>query len=76
MRGMVLIFTPVLVRSVLGSLRLSEPMTSTSWFIHRYFKQSYWKYNLFLAAHPPPPPTSPYPLLPAHPLYTQYMILQ
>ena len=40
--GMGLIFTPVLVRCLLGPLGLSGPMTSTSW-AHRYSKQSHSK---------------------------------
>ena len=42
MGGMGLIFTPVLVRHLLGPLSFSRPMTSTSW-THSYSKQSYWK---------------------------------
>ena len=40
MGGMGLIFTPVLVRRLLGPLGLSGSMTSTSW-THSYSKQSY-----------------------------------
>ena len=60
MGGMCLIFTPALLRRLLGPLCLSVPLTSISW-THRYL------YNPSLAAHPPPPPT---------PLYMQSMILQ
>ena len=42
MGGMGLIFTPVLVRRLLGPLSLSGAMTSTYW-IHSYSKQSYLK---------------------------------
>ena len=42
MGDMGLIFTPVLVRCLLGSVGLSGPITGISW-THRYSKQSYWK---------------------------------
>ena len=58
MRGMDLIFIPVLVRRLLGHPGMSRPMTSSSW-THSYSKQSYWKVNithLRLPTRPPPPP--------------------
>ena len=59
--AMGLIFTPALVRCLLGPLSLSGPMTSTSWN-HSYIATSYshtGRYNPPLAAHPlhPLPPT-------------------
>ena len=42
MVGMALIFTPVLVRRLLGPPGLSRPMTSSSW-THSYSKQFKWK---------------------------------
>ena len=42
MAGMGVIFTPLLVRHLLGPLGLSGSMTSTSW-IHSYSKESFWK---------------------------------
>ena len=59
MGGMGLIFTPVLVRRLLGPLGLSRPMTSISWT-----HSPIGKYNPPLAAHLPPPPT---PASPTHP---------
>ena len=41
MGGMGLIFTPVLVRRLIGPPGLSRPMTSGSW-THSYSKQSNW----------------------------------
>ena len=41
MGGMGLIFTPVLVKRLIGPPGLSRPMTSTSW-THSYSKQSNW----------------------------------
>ena len=55
MGGMGLIFTPVLVRHLLGSLGLSGPMTSTFWTPN----SPIGRYNLPLATHLPPPPTLP-----------------
>ena len=59
-----LIFTPVLVRCFLGPLGLSAPMIRNSW-THRYVhapNSPIQRYNLSLAAQPPPTtqPTHPF----------------
>ena len=64
MGGMGLIFTPVLVRCLLGPPGLSGLMTSTS-RAHRTSKQSCWK--LQLASSCPPATTSHSHLPPSHP---------
>ena len=56
MEGMGLIFTPLLVRRLIGPPVLSRPMTSTSW-THSYVLQTVsigW-YNPSPASHPPHP---------------------
>ena len=58
MGGMGLIFTPVLVRRLIGPPGLLRPMTSTSW-THSYSKQSNWV--LWPASGFPPAPTHPPP---------------
>ena len=62
-----LIFTPVLVRHLLGPLGLSGPSISGT---YSYSKQTYLEgiYNPRPAAHPP--------MHPSHPLIVQFMILQ
>ena len=82
MGGMSLIFTPVLVRHLLGPPSLSRPMTSISWtYSYSTPNTSIGRYNLPPAAHPPtptthpthhPPPTS----CPSMLLYVQSVILQ
>ena len=57
MGGMGLIFTPVLVRSLIGPPGLSRPMTSTSW-THGYSEQSNWMVQ----------PTPSFPPILTHPL--------
>ena len=71
MGGMGLIFTPVIVRCLLGPLSLSGPMTSISW-TNSYAKNPIRRYNLPPAAHLPP---QPHPSHSPTPLYTQSMIL-
>ena len=63
MGGMGLIFTPVLVRSLIGPPGLSRPMTNGSW-THSYSKQSNWVVQPAFGF--PPAPTTP--LTPTHPL--------
>ena len=53
MGSMRLIFTPMLVRHLLGLLGLSGPIADASW-THSYANK---KYNPPQAAHPRPPPT-------------------
>ena len=61
-----LIFTPALMRHLLGPLDFSRPMTSTSW-TYSYSKQPIGRYNPPLATHPPTPTIYPAPP-PSHPL--------
>ena len=58
MGGMGLIFTPVLVRRLLGPLGLSGSMISTLW-THSYPNSPNGRHNPPLTAHPPLPPTLP-----------------
>ena len=79
MENMCHIFTPVVMRHLLGPISMFGPMAGTSW-THSYSKQSYvtkGQFNLPSAAHPLLPPTPPpRPLLPPTPLYVPHMILQ
>ena len=85
MGGMDLIFTPVLVRRLIGPPGLSGPVTGTSW-THSYSKRSNWVVwpasgfppvpAALLPARPPPRPPAPPPPPPPAPLYVQSMILQ
>ena len=60
MGGMGLIFTPVLVRRLLGPPGLSRPMTGTSWTHTATPNSPIGWCNLPSASHPlPPPPTRP-----------------
>ena len=59
MGGMGLIFTPVLVRRLIGPPGLSRPMTNGSW-AHGYSEQSNWV--VWPAFGFPPAPTAPHPL--------------
>ena len=63
-----LIFTPVLVRRVLGPLGLSGPVTAVALLgLIGAQNSPVGKHNLPPAAHLPPPPTPPHPILPDHP---------
>ena len=53
-----LIFTPVLMRHLLGPPGLSGPMASTSW-THRCSKQSFWRVWPASSFPPTPPPLPP-----------------
>ena len=62
MEGMILKFTPVMARHVLGHLSMFEPMVALLGLIASPNSPN-GGLNLPPAAHPPPPPTHPSPIM-------------